>query len=484
MLQRLSRSGLVMLGVVMISTPAVVQAQAPDITTLLAEPLSPGQIALLVTSATRSDVQDVIRRALTDRNVAIRATAARVVAMTAMRTMADPLNAALRDETSWAAATEQVRALLMIGVEPDDDGIRAALTKHGRPVAEVLLEFLARHQPADFAKALPSVRGAQMDSSAIAEDVLLAFDEQAVPAEEIGEAFVPALTLDEWKSVFFQLRSHVDPIPAPTWQRLLEATNPDLRHSAQQEVAKAALYGVASARSLLGMSSSGNLTEPVPDPKTHAFRFVPWDKFPKAYLRTVDTPSPEVMSSLFAETRCKVRDTRVPFAAEVSFHSDGRPKSLHLVEPSHPGGCATLMTTLAALTPASRRQVSRLPGVVLAFVDADSRACDANPRAQPAVYQFEPGLISPPKATKTVRPQLTQAALAAGSWEGTVSVEIMLSEQGCPRSLEAGLTDHHDRDVAAIFAARGWRFSPAVLDGKPRAVRVMIPFEFTVRPVR
>ena len=480
MLQRLSRSGLVMLGVVMISTQAVVRAQAPDITKLLAEPLSPGQIALLVTAATRSDVQEVVRRALIDPNVAIRATAARVVAMTAMRTMADPLNAALRDETSWSAATEQVRALLMIGVAPDDDGIRAALTKHGRPVAEVLLEFLARHQPVDFAKALPSVRGAQMDSGAIADDVLLAFDEQAVPAEEIGEAFVPALTLDEWKSVFFQLRSNVDPIPAPTWRRLLEATNSDLRHSAQQEVAKAALYGVESARSLLGMSPGGDVTQPALDPKTHGFRFVPWDKYPKGYLRTVDTPSPEVLSSLFAETRCKVQDTKVPLAAEVSFHSDGRPKSLHLVEPSRAGGCATLMTTLVALTPASRRQVSRFPGVVLAFVDADSRACDANPRVQPPVGSFGADGVSPPRVKKSVRPRYTRAALEAGA-EDTVVAEAIVSEQGCVLQLQGEVTDRRDLGVTAFMAAKDWRFTPAMMNGQPRTARITIELTFTIR---
>jgi len=71
------------------------------------------------------------------------------------------------------------------------------------------------------------------------------------------------------------------------------------------------------------------------------------------------------------------------------------------------------------------------------------------------------------------------AAVAEGS-EGTVTLKVLVSEVGTVAEVTVVQSSHDRRlDAAAVEFVRGWRYKPAVQDGKPRSVntRAAVTFE-------
>ncbi|MFA6540914.1 MAG: TonB family protein [Bacteroidota bacterium] len=66
--------------------------------------------------------------------------------------------------------------------------------------------------------------------------------------------------------------------------------------------------------------------------------------------------------------------------------------------------------------------------------------------------------------------------------QGTVWVKIWVDEKGNPRRADVLKSDDEIFNKPSIDAAMKWKFTPGVLQGKPVAVWVTIPFKFKLNP--
>ena len=81
-----------------------------------------------------------------------------------------------------------------------------------------------------------------------------------------------------------------------------------------------------------------------------------------------------------------------------------------------------------------------------------------------------------PQATRTVKPDYPPIAQQAGM-EGKVVVRMLIDVDGSVRRAEIE-TSSAMFDNDALEAARKWRFSPALSNGKPVMAWVRVPFDF------
>jgi TonB family protein len=98
----------------------------------------------------------------------------------------------------------------------------------------------------------------------------------------------------------------------------------------------------------------------------------------------------------------------------------------------------------------------------------------ADPDAAPA--DFMP-VEKEPTVIKKVEPVYPASAMSENI-QGQVWVKIWVDHTGQPREVKIKSTDHEWLNAAALEAARQWRFTPAMYDGKPVSIWVTIPFRF------
>jgi len=101
-------------------------------------------------------------------------------------------------------------------------------------------------------------------------------------------------------------------------------------------------------------------------------------------------------------------------------------------------------------------------------------------RASSRVYDVGPG-VTPPVPVARSNPQYTVAARRA-KIQGTVRVRCVVGTSGVcgdvtvVRSVDRSL----GLDDAAVHALSAWRFTPAIVQGKPVASRVSVDFSFAL----
>ena len=116
-----------------------------DLNALLARPLSPGVIALLIDSGVDHRGLEVVSNALRDARPEVRAMAARFAGIRKAASLETGVREAVRGETDLYAAREQVRALGILGAGSSDPALMDAAHRLGRGIAEVVAETLVRH---------------------------------------------------------------------------------------------------------------------------------------------------------------------------------------------------------------------------------------------------------------------------------------------------------------------------------------------------
>jgi TonB family protein len=127
------------------SIPAGAAQAVATLDELLARPLSPGTVALLVEHASDNRVVARWSEALTDPRPAVRAAAARAADVAGRGSLVPELSAALAAETDPAAAAEQAEALAAIGGAARDDELLAAARRQPTFLPAVA-RSLARHR--------------------------------------------------------------------------------------------------------------------------------------------------------------------------------------------------------------------------------------------------------------------------------------------------------------------------------------------------
>jgi len=97
------------------------------------------------------------------------------------------------------------------------------------------------------------------------------------------------------------------------------------------------------------------------------------------------------------------------------------------------------------------------------------------------VFRYVPdGRISEPVAIDKVPPRYPPEAREAGI-TGIVVADTMIDEIGVVRDVVIQQSPSDELSAAAIEALQQWRFSPAMMDGEPVAVRYMVTFKFNLK---
>ena len=118
-----------------------------------------------------------------------------------------------------------------------------------------------------------------------------------------------------------------------------------------------------------------------------------------------------------------------------------------------------------------RGQAAKTSPPALPSVGRDSIQHDAQ-----GVYRVGNG-VSAPALIRKQDPEYTPRARAA-QIEGTVLLEVVILPDGTPDNMKILHSVDPDLDAKAIECTRSWRFRPALKDGKPVPVRIMIEVNF------
>src|SRR5262249_47979546 len=104
-------------------------ATSPQADALLARPVSPGAVALLVEISAVPAAQARLSAALADSDPDVRAAAARVIFVSGLRSLIPAVASALADEGNGLAAFEEARAVAYFGAADQETVIRQALMR-------------------------------------------------------------------------------------------------------------------------------------------------------------------------------------------------------------------------------------------------------------------------------------------------------------------------------------------------------------------
>lgn len=116
--------------VALTATEPTASARA-DLDALLARPVSPGTIALLVSHLPETRAAERVIASLIHQNPAVRAAAARVVYVSGLSGAAAAVRTALEAETDRSAAVEQLRAATLSVPTGGEPALRAIAERHG-----------------------------------------------------------------------------------------------------------------------------------------------------------------------------------------------------------------------------------------------------------------------------------------------------------------------------------------------------------------
>ncbi len=86
-----------------------------------------------------------------------------------------------------------------------------------------------------------------------------------------------------------------------------------------------------------------------------------------------------------------------------------------------------------------------------------------------------------PTVIRKVDPEYPKEALK-DSLEGNVKVKVHVNASGRVYYAEIEFSDNDIFNDAALKAARKWKFTPAILKGRPVSVWIHIPFHFSPKP--
>jgi len=94
-----------------------------------------------------------------------------------------------------------------------------------------------------------------------------------------------------------------------------------------------------------------------------------------------------------------------------------------------------------------------------------------------AVYAWESGLVSKPKAIYKPGPHYAENALIKNV-SGTIRVRVIVNEKGFPEIMEIVEHLREGLDVNALSAVSQWRFEPGLRDGVATASVVVVELKF------
>jgi TonB family protein len=207
---------------------------APGLQELLARPVSPGTLALLLPHAAEPLVQERWAEALRDPRAPVRATASRLVHVRGVRPLVPALQQAFAAEADPDAAAEMARALLALAGDEAVEGVVAAVARRAVGVEEAAA-MLARARGRAALVSLPALRAAGLPDAALVDFLKRAARGQAGVLVPLGSAAIRNRDAALWRALLAATRTRlgVPSLPLTLPPGLLVAA---LREPALREV--------------------------------------------------------------------------------------------------------------------------------------------------------------------------------------------------------------------------------------------------------
>jgi TonB family protein len=210
--------------------PSVAPAAAEDLTTLLARPMTPGSVALLVEHVMEPAAQKRLIEAVKHEDPAVRAVAARIAFVTTSRGLLAPLIATVAKETNTHTAVEQIRALMGMTGESGDTLALRHVQRLGGPTAKAMVESLARTRPQDLVKHLPALLAAAGEANTLGGPIAVAIIQHPAAANDILQAVLASKNVALLESILETTRDRTDiAFPSAMLVQALRSSEEDQR---------------------------------------------------------------------------------------------------------------------------------------------------------------------------------------------------------------------------------------------------------------
>jgi TonB family protein len=87
------------------------------------------------------------------------------------------------------------------------------------------------------------------------------------------------------------------------------------------------------------------------------------------------------------------------------------------------------------------------------------------------------GEVSAPRQISNREPEFSEYARIA-KYQGTMTLSLIVDPSGVPKNVAVVMPLGLGLDEKAVEAVRAWRFEPAIKDGQPVAVAIMVEVDF------
>jgi TonB family protein len=210
------------------AAPAGAQQAQKDlqaVEALLARPVTPGSVALLVEHVSKPAAQKRLAEAIKHEDPAVRAVAARVAFVTTSRGLVSGLVTAVAKEEHVPTAVEQIRALSGMLGQPSDSLVMRQVQRVGGPAAVAMAESLARTRPADLVTHLPALVAAAGEHDPLGGPIAAALVQHPSSANGIVQAVLATKNERLWNSLLGSTRYNTDvPIPSAILMQSLQSS--------------------------------------------------------------------------------------------------------------------------------------------------------------------------------------------------------------------------------------------------------------------
>jgi TonB family protein len=198
---------------------------AKDLAELLARPMSPGSVALLVHHVAQQAAQVRLIEAIKHPDPAVRAVAARIAFVTVSKGLVPTLVSTVAKEENPHTAAEQIRALMGMLGAPGDSLVMRHVQRIGGPAATVMAESLARTRPADLVKHLPALFAATGEPETLGGPLAAALVQNPSFANEIVRAVLAANNEKLWVALLSSARTNTSgSIPSAVLLQALQSS--------------------------------------------------------------------------------------------------------------------------------------------------------------------------------------------------------------------------------------------------------------------
>jgi len=512
---------------------------------LLARPVSPGALVLLLPSSREARVTARWIESLAHSDPRVRLIAARLLAQSHPPSAVDPLKRSLSVETDHFVAAEQARTLLETAADADatvidaaarlkDNGLTATLGRlrgirafgHfdrvkeqcGSPAAAALIGAIVEMTPAALSTLPPPVVA---DDAALEAALVAAIMVRTAPQGDWVTTVLagrsPKLRTLTWWSIAVSVDAESvaasvktasnaavgEESPALRLGRLLTlraigqtvdddvvhlmtqaATDEQLPPTAATAIRDGAIVRLLSDREQQNVPPAFRGGRVPPQPAAPGSPPVTYNQ-----MRIVDGLPRGLITDVMAVSGCKLNPRDALAGALVTYGSTGQPSKLALAASELPQDCRDAVQVLV-ITSLLGQDGSASPDstdAVLVPLDPEFDQCldplsdSVDGRPQTHLAPLRVGASIKPPAKTKDVRPSYPKEAQARHVTGTVIIETTISTEGCIKRAAIVRGVHPLLDVEALRSVMQWKFVPTLVEGVPYPVLMTVTVQFTLQ---